>query len=153
MDAAFTDAPSAVPLSPIGQRFSHFEIHLARLDVGSAERGNYEALLVPEERDRAARFHFRSHAERFVVRRGKLRALLAARLGCDARAVPLQCNDFGKPSVKGTDLQFNSRIRAVSLSMRSRAASRSVAISNGAGPNWRVRRWPGCSSRIANCKP
>ena len=83
------------------------EMRLAILDVDSAERQNYEAMLLPEELARAAQFHLANDAERYIVRRGKLRELLAARLGVEPRAVPLNCNSFGKPSVKGSDLRFN----------------------------------------------
>jgi len=64
-------------------------------------------MLLPEELARAGQFHFAIDAERYVVRRGRLRELLAARLGCQPRAVPLCCNSFGKPRVKGNDLRFN----------------------------------------------
>jgi len=83
------------------------ETYLAVLDVSSVEREHYAAMLQPEELARAAQFHFTKDTERYVVRRGKLRELLAARLGCQPRDVPLNCNLFGKPSVKGTDLRFN----------------------------------------------
>jgi 4'-phosphopantetheinyl transferase len=83
------------------------EAHLAMLDVATVERQNYEAMLLPEELARAAQFHLATDGERYVVRRGKLRELLAGRLGCRPRDVPLNCNSFGKPSVKGSDLRFN----------------------------------------------
>jgi 4'-phosphopantetheinyl transferase len=83
------------------------ETHLAALDVDPIERKNYEAMLQAEELARAARFHFATDAERYIVRRGRLRELLASRLGCHPRDVPLHCNSFGKPSVKGSDLRFN----------------------------------------------
>lgn len=83
------------------------EAYLAMLDVDSVERKNYEAMLLPAELARAAQFHFATDAERYVVRRGKLRELLAARLGCRPREVPLTCNGFGKPRIRCSDLQFN----------------------------------------------
>ena len=91
---------SAPPLANV-------EIHLAALDVDPAERKNYEALLLREELARADRFHFSIDAARYIVRRGKLRELLALRLGCQPRAVSLTCNAFGKPRIRGSDLQFN----------------------------------------------
>jgi 4'-phosphopantetheinyl transferase len=79
--------------------------------------------LLPAELARAAQFHFTKDTERYVVRRGKLRELLAARLGCRPRDVPLNCNPFGKPSVKGTDLRFNlSHSGAVALYVFARDA-------------------------------
>lgn len=91
---------AAVPLVSV-------ETHLALLDVDSAERKNYETALRPDELARAAQFYCSIDAERYIVRRGKLRELLARRLGCAPRDVPLNCSSFGKPSVKGTDLRFN----------------------------------------------
>lgn len=86
---------------------SNVEFHLATLDVDPAERKNYEALLLPEELARANRFHFSIDAVRYIVRRGKLRELLAVRLGCQPREVSLTCNGFGKPRIRCSDLQFN----------------------------------------------
>ena len=83
------------------------EVHLTTLDVGTVERENYQATLLPDEIARAARFHFASDAERYVVRRGKLRELLAARVGCPPRDVALNCNSFGKPRLRCSDLHFN----------------------------------------------
>ncbi len=107
MDVALLASPVAVPLPDGIELPSRIEIHLAMLDVDPAQREKCEALLTPEERQRAARLHFQSHADRFVVRRGKLRMLLSDRLGCDAREVRLCCNNFGKPGVRGTELRFN----------------------------------------------
>lgn len=83
------------------------EIHFATLDVDSVAQQRYEAMLRPEELARTTRYRSATDAERYVVRRGKLREQLAARLGCEPRDVPLNCNYFGKPSVTGSDLRFN----------------------------------------------
>jgi 4'-phosphopantetheinyl transferase len=95
-----------VPIGELGP-LAGIETHLAVLDVDSLERKHYEAMLSAEELARAARFHFARDSERYVVRRGKLRELLAARLGCQPRDVPLSCNRFGKLAVAGSDLRFN----------------------------------------------
>jgi 4'-phosphopantetheinyl transferase len=83
------------------------EVHVATLDVGPVERETYQAMLLPDEVARAARFHFASDAERYIVRRGKLRELLAARLGYQPRDVALNCNSFGKPRLRCSELRFN----------------------------------------------
>jgi 4'-phosphopantetheinyl transferase len=83
------------------------QIQLTTLDVDPAERENYAAMLRPEELARAARFRFARDAERYVVRRGKLRELLGARLGCAPSEVPLNTSRFGKLSVAGSDLRFS----------------------------------------------
>lgn len=107
MTVALSADRGAVP-APIGEpALVSVETHLATLDVDRTTRQNYEAMLLPEEFARAAQFHFAIDAERYIVRRGKLRELLANRLGCQPRDVPLNRNSFGKPSVKGTGLRFN----------------------------------------------
>lgn len=83
------------------------ETHLAMLDIDAAERENYKALLLPEELARANRFRFELDAERYIVRRGKLRELLALRLGCHPHDISLTSNGFGKPRIRCSDLQFN----------------------------------------------
>jgi 4'-phosphopantetheinyl transferase len=83
------------------------EIHLALLDVDRAERIRYEAILLPDELARARQFHFSTDARRYIVRRGKLRELLARRLDCSPRDVPLISGSFGKLSIKGSGLCFN----------------------------------------------
>jgi len=99
------------------------ETHLAPLDVASFERIRYESMLLPAELERAGRFRFAIDAERYIVRRGKLRELLGARLGCQPRDVPLSWNSFGKPIVRGTDLRFNlSHSRGVALYVFARNA-------------------------------
>lgn len=90
-----------------GERPPGVDAHLAVLDVGPTERKNYEAMLLPEEIERAGQFRFVTDAERYIVRRGKLRELLAVRLDCQPREVPLTCNGFGKPRIRNSDLQFN----------------------------------------------
>ena len=88
-------------------RLVSVELHVAALDVVPLERENYKAMLLPDELARAGQFRFASDAERYIVRRGKLRELLAARLGCEPRDVALNCNSFGKPRLRCSDLQFN----------------------------------------------
>lgn len=108
----------------VGERpLVSLETHLALLDADPAERKYYEAMLLPEELGHARQFHFATDAERYIVRRGKLRELLAIQLGCRPREVPLSCNSFGKPRVNGTDLRFNlSHSRGVALYVFARNA-------------------------------
>jgi 4'-phosphopantetheinyl transferase len=57
--------------------------------------------LSEEERVRAGRFLRSLDRDRFVVRRGLLRRLLAERLGCPPQAVPLSTGPHGKPCLGG----------------------------------------------------
>jgi 4'-phosphopantetheinyl transferase len=95
-----TQALSAPPLTNI-------EIYLVTLDVDPGLRASYEAMLTPDEREHAARFDFATEAERYVVRRGKLRELLGVQLDCEPCEVPLNFSGLGKPRIKGSDLRFS----------------------------------------------
>ncbi len=107
MNVALSATRSVAPALAGELPLACVDAHLAMLDIEPAERRNYEAMLLPEELERAGRFHFATDAARYIVRRGKLRELLAVRLGCQPRAVSLTCNGFGKPRIRCSDLQFN----------------------------------------------
>lgn len=65
-------------------------------------------LLNEEELQRASRFHFPLHQQRFVVGRAALRRLLGWWLGMSAREVKLDYGEMGKPFVYGDIMhQFN----------------------------------------------
>lgn len=68
-------------------------------------------LLSPDERERAARFHFRRDAMRWIVARAVLRQILGGCLGVDPRAVVLAYGAHGKPAVAAPigdrNLQFS----------------------------------------------
>lgn len=88
------------------------EVHVwrARLDLAAALLSDLARILAPDERERAARFHFPVHRARFVAARGILRRILARYLELAPEAVALESSEFGKPLLAGrhrTDLQFN----------------------------------------------
>lgn len=65
-------------------------------------------LLSDDERSRAERFRFARDRRRYVVARGTLRRLLAARLGCPADTVSFAYGTFGKPTLRDAGpLSFN----------------------------------------------
>jgi 4'-phosphopantetheinyl transferase len=68
-------------------------------------------LLSRDEQERAGRFHFVEHRQRYVIARASLRRLLAERLGIFPRAVELVEDSYGKPRlapVHGSEgLEFN----------------------------------------------
>ena len=92
------------------------EAHWAVLDLGAAEVARLASMLAPDEQRRAAKFRRLVDRGRYVVRRARLRQLLAARLGCAPHKVPLSYNEFGKPYVAETDWRFNlSHSRGLAL--------------------------------------
>lgn len=86
-------------LELVFERLEHREQSLRRL----------ERHLAPEER-RCAEHHAGLEARRFVARRGRLRELLAARLGAAPREIELTRGTYGKPALAGrlaSRLHFN----------------------------------------------
>jgi 4'-phosphopantetheinyl transferase len=66
-----------------------------------------ERVLSEDERERAARFHFRKDFERYVTARAHLRLQLASYLDCDPGSLSFQYTEFGKPFLPGSSLRFN----------------------------------------------
>lgn len=67
-------------------------------------------LLSSDEQARAARFRYERDRRRFIVGRGRLRAILGAYLGVAARRIGFGYNAFGKPRLAGAGepcLHFN----------------------------------------------
>ena len=67
------------------------------LDHGFACHEELGRLLAPDERDRAARFHFEQDRRRFVVGRGLLRVILSGYLGITPHALRFNYGGKGKP--------------------------------------------------------
>jgi 4'-phosphopantetheinyl transferase len=76
-------------------------VHVWRvgLDQPAHIRDRLPGLLVPEERDRAARFVFDRDRDHYVVGRGVLRILLGRYLGLPPELVPIAYGRFGKPEL------------------------------------------------------
>ncbi|MBM3834303.1 MAG: 4'-phosphopantetheinyl transferase superfamily protein [Verrucomicrobia bacterium] len=86
------------------------EVHLwcASLDQPATEREFLAETLSPDERERAARFHFEEDQHRFAVGRGVLRMILGAYLNQPANALAFSYGRRGKPSLSSAPgLQFN----------------------------------------------
>ncbi len=81
--------------------------HWQALDIEADAVARYASVLSDSEQRRARRFHFQRDRDRYIVRRGRLRELLAEELGNLPRQVRLACNRFGKPRVDGTDIEFS----------------------------------------------
>jgi 4'-phosphopantetheinyl transferase len=106
-----------------------FQVVLARLDAPSDEVRSLQGLLCPHERQRAQRLRFEPHRRRFIVARGRLRQLLAARLGVQPEAVELAYGRNGKPRLPNRDLHFSvSHSDDVALFAFSKAAEIGVDV-------------------------
>jgi 4'-phosphopantetheinyl transferase len=77
------------------------EVHVlsGSLDQPAGRVEALAALLCPDERERAARFHFARHRDRFIAARGLLRCVLAAYLGQAPERIALRLGSRGKPAL------------------------------------------------------
>ncbi len=98
------------------------EVHLwaAHLDQPEPVFQALMATLSPDEKDRAARFHFAENQRHYVVGRGVLRHVLAHYLNAAPEALYFVYNPQGKPALGGAwqadDLHFNvSHSRALAV--------------------------------------
>ena len=105
----------ALPLDPMPMRPllpSHIHLWRASLDGLATSLPQWTAILSPQEQHRANRFRFERDRERFVVRRGVLRVVLARYLGLAPGEVELATAPNGKPTVspacRRVDLRFSS---------------------------------------------
>jgi len=79
------------------------EVHVWQvgLVVTAAHAARLYDTLSPDERVRAARYHFLRDRDRFVAARGWLRTILGLYVGCQPRHVRLRYNRHGKPELDG----------------------------------------------------
>jgi len=106
-----------------------FEVEVVRLDASADEVLTLGALLSPAETQRAKRLHFERHRRRFVVARGRLRHLLAARLGVQPEKIELAYGKNGKPSLKHNGWHFSiSHCDDVALFAFSKASAIGVDV-------------------------
>jgi 4'-phosphopantetheinyl transferase len=89
------------------------QLWLADLDRPPVPLEGLGATLAPDERERAARFHFDVHRRRFTAGRGLLRRLLGRLLDLPAEALAFRYGVKGKPELAlpaghpGAGLRFN----------------------------------------------
>lgn len=78
------------------------------LEADAAIHARCGALLDAGERDRAGRFHFDVHRDRFVLAHGLVRHVLARYAGTDPRALVFKTAAQGKPALEGlAGVSFN----------------------------------------------
>ncbi len=89
------------------------EVHVwrATLDGSPSRVTRLNQMLVPEEREKADRFHFPKDRNRFIVARGFTRSILSGYLELDPGELQFKCNPYGKPALltarAGVPLRFN----------------------------------------------
>jgi 4'-phosphopantetheinyl transferase len=86
------------------------DIHVWRISVTRCSDTllEFEALLDPEERQRAARFVFADSRSQFTIARASLRLILGGYLRQGADALRFVYGRYGKPALAGTEsLRFN----------------------------------------------
>jgi 4'-phosphopantetheinyl transferase len=95
-------APAAKPI----------EIILFPLECDDDERRNQLRLLSDDETQRAARFRFDKHRNRFISGRATIRQILAARGNCSPGDISFELNRYGKPSLAkpatAREIHFNA---------------------------------------------
>ncbi|MEO0947604.1 MAG: 4'-phosphopantetheinyl transferase superfamily protein [Cyanobacteria bacterium J06641_5] len=103
MDISWRLPPARPTLEP-----QHIHLWQAVLEATPERLLDYWALLAPHERERAERFRFPQHRDRFVVGRGMLRSLLGSYLEIAPAQVQFEYSERGKPFLAaGIDLSFN----------------------------------------------
>jgi 4'-phosphopantetheinyl transferase len=87
------------------------DVWRVQLNVPSDLLSVLEGMLSTDESERAARFHFPVHRDRFIAAHGCLRDILTRYLPLDSRPLIFSVNDYGKPSLSealsGRGLEFN----------------------------------------------
>lgn len=110
------EVPIAAPHWPLPPRefiLAEDSIHLwcASLDQAFANLARFSSTLCPTEHERAERFRFDQHRQRFIARRGLLRILLGRYLDVEPSQLAFDYSPRGKPSVSeirgGKALHFN----------------------------------------------
>lgn len=107
------ETPFPWSLAPQPLRLNANEVHVwsFRLDAPSMSLASFLSLLSQDEHERARRFHFDIHRNRFVVGRAMLRLLLSRYLQIPAQSLEFNYGHFGKPALagtlNGTQLRFN----------------------------------------------
>ena len=89
---------SAPPVAPV-LTDATVQVWSAGLDRSVQEQQSFAAVLAPDERQRAARFHFERDRNHFVVSRGLLRTILGRYLRIDTREVHFSYGSHGKPAL------------------------------------------------------
>ncbi len=101
MEVTAIPSPAAWRHPPERLVLSKAEVHVwrAALDLECAPVQNFERTLATDERARAARFHFDTHRNQFIVGRGVLRTILGRYLGIEPDRLQFRYSSHGKPAL------------------------------------------------------
>lgn len=119
----------------------------ASLDVPVSVLEGFKKTLSRDELERAARFHFSQHRNRYIVARGWLRQLLGGYLSIPAETLKFDYGPRGKPALaaasKASGLQFNlAHSEGLSLITVAQAVSVGIDVE-------RVRTLPDADELVA----
>lgn len=87
----------------------HVHLWLAKLSAFAVVEQSLLALLSPDETERAMRFHFPLHRQRFIIARGLLRKTVSLYTGIAPEEIAFTFGHHGKPYLQNNELnlQFN----------------------------------------------
>lgn len=79
------------------------DVHVWSCDLSrhDGDRPSFAALLSIDERNRAARFAFDQHRQRFILSHGLLRVILARYLAAEPGRIQFETGPHGKPALRG----------------------------------------------------
>ena len=105
-------AVEAAPTPPmIHLEANKVHVWARSLDVPAPVCALFERMLSAGERERAARFRFAEHRDRYIVAHGWMRRVLSAYLGIPPTQIEFSFGARGKPALsdlgRSSDLQFN----------------------------------------------
>jgi len=97
-------------LAPQNLQLNDDEVHVWQASL-EGDTTDLQNLLSIDERERANRFHFDEHRQKFIIARGTLRLILARYLACQPQSIKFNYNAHGKPALaepfNEIPLQFN----------------------------------------------
>ena len=152
------DASSGGAFGPAGDlpvELREDAIHLWQLDLDrpSEPLPTLAALLDPQEQQRAQRFHFPVHRQRYVVRKAMLRQILARYLAVDAAAIAFVEDDLGKPRLADSSAERGICFNTSHCEGRSVCAmirDRSIGVDLETFSRSRDFEWPQMSQQFAH---
>lgn len=95
------------PPDSLSLKSRHVDIWRLSLNLLADSVKLIESTLSADESARAARFHFEVDRNRFIVAHGVLRKILGRYLHCDPAELTFSVNQYGKPALVNSALEFN----------------------------------------------
>lgn len=103
LDSVWSHPPEDLQLKP-----HNVDIWRVQIDIPDHSRKPLAATLSAEEKERAARFHFAVHRDRFIAAHGCLRDILRRYLHCEPDRIDFSIGKYGKPALDSDQgLEFN----------------------------------------------